>query len=62
MCVCVCNLFLKTVVILLGNMLLNSDFEHLPLLTAIQGCLWNNVVPLLNQMAHNVLSSITTET
>lgn len=33
--VCVPNI-LKTIVILLGSMLLNSDFEHLPSLTAIQ--------------------------
>lgn len=56
-------IFLKKImVILLGSTLLNGDLEHLPLLTAIQGCLWNNDISLLNQIAHNALSSVTTET
>lgn len=36
--VCVHNI-LKIIVILLESMLLNSDFEHMPSLTAIQVCL-----------------------
>lgn len=39
-CVCVyVRNILKTTAILLGSMLLNSDFEHMPSLTAIQVCL-----------------------